>query len=62
MEEFYLLVQWEDRYLSVIRQKDIVSPVKKITDYEEGDLIKAVFQKKTYRAVISEIHREYSFG
>lgn len=51
------LVQWEDRFMSVISARDIVFPLKK--HYQEGELIKAKFQKKTFQAAICEIHRKY---
>ena len=54
----YFLVQWEDRMMSVIGVKDIVAPKCDMFSYNEGQLIQAVFQKHTYHAVISEIHRE----
>ena len=43
--------------MSVISARDIVFPLKK--HYQEGELIKAKFQKKTFQAAICEIHREY---
>ncbi|XP_060563108.1 uncharacterized protein LOC132722603 isoform X1 [Ruditapes philippinarum] len=55
-ETIYLLVQWEDRFLSIIQTKDIVRPKKDGKLYYEGELIEAVFQKKTYHAVICEIN------
>lgn len=41
--------------MSVIEFKRIVSPLKKATEYKEGELIKAEFAKKIYEAVICEI-------
>ena len=56
----HFLIQWEDRYLSVIERKHILHPVKGELEYYEGELITALFGKqKTYEAVICEIHREY---
>lgn len=53
------LVQWEDRFMSVLDRKDVVHPNHTdIALYQEGNLIEAYFQKKIYRAVISEIHRK----
>lgn len=51
------LVQWEDRFMGVISARDIVSPIK--THYQEGEIIQAKYQKKTFNAAICDIHREY---
>ena len=60
--QVFLLVQWEDRYMSVIQPKDVVHPRKDQLEYQEGDLIQAMYKtrnkKKMYHAVISEIHRK----
>lgn len=55
----YFLVQWEDRFLSVILPANIVFPKKAMSAYMEGELIQALYNGKTYNAVISEIHRKY---
>lgn len=57
----YFLVQWEDRFMSVIHPKDIVTPKKTI--YVEGELIEAKYQTKTttkiYKAVKNEISGKF---
>lgn len=51
------LIQWEDRYLSVIEKNKIVQPKKQT--YEEQELITAKYGKnKSYEAVICEVHRK----
>lgn len=51
------LIQWEDRFLSIIDKKQIVHPKKET--YHEQDLITAIYGKnKTYEAVICEVHRK----
>ncbi|XP_053405862.1 uncharacterized protein LOC128546157 isoform X3 [Mercenaria mercenaria] len=53
----YFLIQWEDRFMSVIDIKHIVKPVKNKFVYKEGENIRAQFGKKnSYEAVICEIH------
>ncbi|XP_045163200.2 uncharacterized protein LOC123527657 [Mercenaria mercenaria] len=53
----YFLIQWEDRFMSVIDIKHIVKPVKNKFAYKEGEIIRAQFGKKnSYEAVICEIH------
>jgi hypothetical protein len=61
-KKMYFLVQWEDRFLSVITSKDIDSPAKLPGDYYEGELITAKFQGKIYNAVISEINGNFFFN
>ena len=53
----HFLVQWEDRYMGVISASDIISPIQK--HYEEGQIIEARYLKRTFRASICDIHREY---
>ncbi|XP_045200180.2 uncharacterized protein LOC123554248 [Mercenaria mercenaria] len=53
----YFLIQWEDRFMSVIDINHIVRPVKNKFAYKEGEIIRAQFGKKnSYEAVICEIH------
>ncbi|KAH3806245.1 hypothetical protein DPMN_134564 [Dreissena polymorpha] len=43
--------------MSFIEPQNVVAPKIDVAHYQEGDLIKATYQKQTYDAVISEIHR-----
>ncbi|KAH3721225.1 hypothetical protein DPMN_064144 [Dreissena polymorpha] len=42
--------------MSFIEPQNVVAPKIDVAHYQEGDLIKATYQKQTYDAVISEIH------
>ncbi|KAH3895176.1 hypothetical protein DPMN_019336 [Dreissena polymorpha] len=43
--------------MSFIEPQNVVAPKIDVAHYQEGDLIKATYQKQTYDAVISEIHQ-----
>ncbi|KAH3797394.1 hypothetical protein DPMN_150974 [Dreissena polymorpha] len=47
-----------NRVLSFIEPQNVVAPKIDVAHYQEGDLIKATYQKQTYDAVISEIHHD----
>ncbi|KAH3895417.1 hypothetical protein DPMN_019581 [Dreissena polymorpha] len=44
--------------MSFIEPQNVVAPKIDVAHYQEGDLIKATYQKQTYDAVISEIHHD----
>ena len=44
--------------MSFIEPQNVVAPKIDVAHYQEGDLIKATYQKQTYDAVIGEIHRK----
>lgn len=53
--KLFALIEWEDRYLSIISLDSICQPRKETTEYEEGEYIKAKFRGSIYSAVIAEI-------
>lgn len=55
----FFLIQWEDRFLSVIHPNKVVQPKKSELNYKEGDIITALYGKDKYEAVICEIHSKF---
>jgi hypothetical protein len=55
----FFLIQWEDRFLSVIHPNKVVQPKKSESNYKEGEIITALFGKEKYEAVICEIHSTF---
>jgi len=54
-ETKYAIVQWNDKFTSVVNLDNVKLPRKPIHQYMEGEFITALFGKKPYRARISEI-------
>ena len=52
--EKFLLVQWEDRFMSVISIKDVVRPKGGSNDYMPGERIEATFQRKSTRLLLTK--------
>lgn len=59
MDKRYGLLHWEDLYINVIDLETVKYPRKDVSNFREGEYIKANFKGKIYDAVISEISREY---
>lgn len=58
---WYALIQWEDRFMSVIGVDKIVQPPKEslVPGNVEGQLVRAKNGPKVYEAVICELHRKW---
>ena len=52
-------MHWEDRFTSIIKLSDIKHPRKPLKSYSEGEYVTALFQKKPYKARISEISGKF---
>lgn len=58
-EEFFAIVQWEDRFANIINMENITSPKKQLNEYHEGEYVTAYFGKKVYKARLSEISSKW---
>jgi hypothetical protein len=58
-DTLYALIQWEDRFLSVIKLDKIVKPIKNVTEYAEGEIVSAKYGQKVFEAVICEVHCKF---
>lgn len=55
----YVLVHWEDLYVSLISLENVKHPRKPLQEYAEGDYILATYGKRPFKARISEINGTY---
>ncbi|KAJ8313903.1 hypothetical protein KUTeg_008464 [Tegillarca granosa] len=59
-DTFFAIMHWEDKFTSIIKLSDIKHPRKPLKCYFEGEYVTALFQKKPYKARISEISDDRS--